>query len=54
VACAIGRSSASKNAEILILHHEVAALRRGNPRPKSDWTDRALPTALDARHWPVN
>lgn len=26
------RSSASKNAEILILRHEVAVLRRGNPK----------------------
>jgi putative transposase len=40
------RSSASKNAEILILRHEVAVLRRGNPRPKIDWTDRALLAAL--------
>src|SRR5215469_15353800 len=50
------RSSASKNAEILILRHEVALLRRGNPKPRIDWTDRAvlaalariLPTALRA------
>src|SRR5215472_11764464 len=27
----LARSSASKNAEILILRHEVAVLRRGNP-----------------------
>jgi hypothetical protein len=31
------RSSASKNAEILILSHEVAVLRRGNPRSRIDW-----------------
>jgi hypothetical protein len=40
------RSSASKNAEILILRHEVSVLRRGNPRPKIDWADRAVLAAL--------
>jgi hypothetical protein len=33
------RSSASKNAEILILRHEVAVLRRGNPKPRIDWAN---------------
>jgi putative transposase len=42
----LARSSASKNAEILILRHEVAVLRRGNPKPKIDWADRALLAAL--------
>jgi putative transposase len=40
------RSSASKNAEILILRHEMAVLRRGNPKPRINWADRALLAAL--------
>jgi putative transposase len=40
------RSSASKNAEILILRHELGVLRRGNSRPRIDWADRALLAAL--------
>lgn len=40
------RSSASKNAEILMLRHEVAVLRRGNPKPRINWADRAMLAAL--------
>jgi putative transposase len=42
----LARSSASKDAEILVLRHEVAVLRRGNPKPRIDWMDRALFAAL--------
>ena len=42
----LARSDASKDAEILVLRHEVAILRRQVTRPKPDWADRAVVAAL--------
>jgi len=55
----LSRSSASKDAEILALRHEVAVLRRQVSRPKLTWADRAIMAALARRlpprlrHWRI-
>src|SRR3954453_3065208 len=37
----LARTGATKDAEILLLRHEVAVLRRHTPRPTLTWADRA-------------
>src|SRR6516165_1223138 len=42
----LARSDTSKDAEILVLRHELAVLRRQVTRPEPDWADRAVIAAL--------
>ena len=42
----LSRSQASKDAEIMVVRHEVTVLRRQVAGPKPDWADRAVLAAL--------
>ena len=48
----LARSDTSKDAEILVLRHEVAVLHRQLGRPKPDWADRAVIAASWSSGWP--
>ncbi|MFI6505868.1 hypothetical protein [Nonomuraea typhae] len=42
----LARSQASKDAEILVLRHQLAVLRRQAAAPRPSWADRAILSAL--------
>ena len=49
----LAQADAAKDVEIIVLRHEIAFLRRHNPRPTLSWADRALLSTL-SRLLPAN
>jgi hypothetical protein len=46
----LARSDTAKDVEILVLRHEVAVLRRTNPRPTLTGLDRAVVSASNCQY----
>ena len=49
----LGRATSSKDIELLVLRHEVAVLRRTNPKPRLDWTGPTGPCPALIRRLPA-